>query len=67
MAKKTSADAQVPDLIDWGIWRLLTHPSMRVTMTELQSSWTLADYMGAHVALDTIDLRDFRASRVGSA
>lgn len=58
---KPSADARVPELIDWGVWRLLTHPQLRVTLAEFRNSWTLRDYIEAHIALDSIDLREFQA------
>lgn len=54
------------DLVDWGIWRLLTDSSMRVTRAELNTVWTMRDFIEAHIVLDTIDLQAFRENKKSS-
>lgn len=36
-------------------WRLLTHPALRLTLAELESSWSLDDALEAHTVLDAIE------------
>ena len=37
------------------MWRLLLHPQMKITKTELESEWCLDDVCEAHRILDAID------------
>jgi hypothetical protein len=53
--------AEVPEQLDWYIWRVLTSEHLTVTLTELKTTWSLLDLADAHDALDTLEALDVKA------
>jgi len=45
------------------MWRLLLHPQMKVTRTELETSWCIDDVCDAHNILDALDDHMIRAQK----
>lgn len=48
---------------EWAIWRCVTHESMRASLTEITTMWTLDDLDAANVLLDAIDVATQAARR----
>jgi len=45
------------------VWRVVASPRMSVTLTEIHTSWTLADLWDANVYLDVLEDAEFLASK----
>lgn len=50
---------------EWAIWRCVTHESMRASLTEITTMWSLDDLDAANVLLDAIDVAQQSARRAG--
>lgn len=44
-----------PDEFDAEVWRLCLSPRLCVSLIEIQTKWTLADFVSAHIALDVAE------------
>lgn len=53
---------EVPEEIDTFVWRLLVSDTIKVTLTELDTSWSIDDMLDAHIVLDIMDAQESRAA-----
>lgn len=44
-----------PPDFDAEVWRLCLSPRLSVSLYEIESKWTLADFVQAHIALDVAE------------
>jgi hypothetical protein len=44
-----------PADFDAEVWRLCLSPRLSVSLYEIESKWTLADFVQAHIALDVAE------------
>jgi hypothetical protein len=59
LARPTSGDdtvsVDIPEGLDWFVWRIVTHERRPATLQEIETHWSLEDIVTAHLALDVID------------
>jgi hypothetical protein len=53
----------IPDGLNWFVWRVATHERSRASLIEIQTEWSLADLVDAHMALDVHDELQRRLSQ----
>jgi hypothetical protein len=49
--------------VDWYVWRIVTHPKLRVTLAELEK-WSLDDLQDAHDVADALEKAEAELSRL---
>ena len=54
---------EAPQHLDWYLWRVLTSSVVKVTLTELKTTWTLLDLADAHDALDLMEQLEEKAHK----
>ncbi len=60
---KGSVSIDVPEHLDWGLWKILGCARLSVTLVEVEGLWSMDDYLDALDAMDVWDALDAKASK----
>jgi len=41
--------------VNWDVWRIVTHPRITCTLTEVYDQWSIEDLIEAHKVLDMLE------------
>ncbi len=58
---KGYVSVELPEGLDWEVWRILSSDRFTVSKRELEEEWTLTEWLDAHLTLDLLE--DLEAKR----
>ena len=58
-----SIQIDIPDGIDWEIWRIVASDKIQVSLIEIQTQWSVDDMWQAHEVLDMYQELEARAHK----